>query len=285
MLDDRHLTRGFNALCRAHQRNFFFDGHKGGALISATYFVREAEPEEGVGALLEKKITQAWGKSDLFADFAKEKAAPARVDRIKQRLQSQCCTLRRAAHNWILASLALKVLSDVPALATPTRMDGLEKLIDKFDQVTTLKNEERIEVPSPKSANAYSAFVLAEFIRTAKRFDGRGQGWTGHLCTFGRALLDLQACGHGDLAEEGRAMMAVYMRRVRTGPLDTDRPRKEKAQDKPSALTLAYWKKAGINYGLGHAFKYPYGFYGLLAQVKDEDVKERALKTFWRISS
>lgn len=285
MLEKKHLIRGFDALCRAHERNFFFDGHKGGALISATYFLRDARPEKGVGDLLAKKIESAWGANKLFRPFPKEEPDAERINRIVQRLQSQCCTLRQAAHNWILASLALRVLAEIPALATPQRMRGLEALIDKFDTVTEVPEAERIEVPRPKDTGAFAAFVMTEFIGTTKRFDGRGQGWSGHLCTFARALLDLQRCGHEDLVEEGRAVMAVYVRRVRVGPSKTDRPRGEKSKGTPSPLTLGYWQRARINFALGHAFKYPYGFFGLIQALEDEKLKREALATFWRISS
>lgn len=285
MLDRKHLIRGFNALCRAHESDFFFDGHKGGALISATCFLREAKPEKSVGTLLEKKIDAAWGANKLFAAFPKEAPEPARIERVKGRLQAQCCTLRQAAHNWILTALALRVLHEIPSLATPQRMQGLEALIDKFDTVTELPEDKPIDVPPPSDRGAFASFVMQEFIATTKRFDGRGQGWSGHLCTFARALLDLQRHGHADLLEEGRAVMQAYVRRIRMGPRATDRPRAEKSRKAPSPLTLAYWQRAGINFNLGHALKYPYGFFGVLDALDDEKLRAKASGTFWRISS
>ena len=155
----------------------------------------------------------------------------------------------------------------------------------RFDTATDVPGTEKIEVPDPAEPSEFAAFVLEELIATTKRFHGRGQGWSGHLCTFGRALLDLQAHGHADLVDEGRAVMEVYVRRVRSGPSKTDRPRGEKSAKAPSALTLAYWQRARINFRLGHALKYPYGFYGLVGALENEKTKARALDTWWRISS
>jgi hypothetical protein len=285
MLDRKHLIQGFDALCRASAHDYFVDGHKGGALISATYFLRDAGPEKAVGALLAKKIKAAWGTNKLFAPFPEEDPDPALIQQVTRRLQAQCRTLRQAAHNWILASLALRVLDEIPALATPTRMRGLEALIDEFDTATPVPRKERVLVPDPAKRSAYAAFILEEFIATTARFDGRGQGWSGHLCTFGRALMDLEQHGHGDMIGEGRAVMELYVRRVRMGPSKTDKPRREKSKDIPSPLELAYWERARINFGLGHALKYPYGFFGLLRELDDKALAARALSTFWRISS
>lgn len=285
MLDRRHLIQGFDALCRSASRDYFLDGHKGGALISATYFLRDAKPEEGVGALLAKRIQQAWGTNTLFRPFLEGEPDPELIKRIKQRLQAQCRTLRQAAHNWILASLALRVLDEIPTLATPARMKGLEALIDKFDTATPIVHKEHVLVPDPAKRSTYAAFILEEFIATTKRFEGRGQGWSGHLCTFGRALMDMEQHGHADLVGEGRAVMELYIRRAREGPRKTDRPRAEKSPEAPSPLKLAYWKRARINFGLGHALKYPYGFFGLLRELDDKDLEARALATFWRIAS
>jgi hypothetical protein len=35
MLEESYLVRGLNALSRAHETNYFRDGHKGAAIIAA----------------------------------------------------------------------------------------------------------------------------------------------------------------------------------------------------------------------------------------------------------
>jgi len=37
MLNKQHLIHGLNALSRAHEGNYFNDGHRGGAIISGFY--------------------------------------------------------------------------------------------------------------------------------------------------------------------------------------------------------------------------------------------------------
>ena len=54
-------------------------------------------------------------------------------------------------------------------------------------------------------------------------FDGRGQGWSGHLLTYARALLDLRTLGHDALAERAEHGFALFDR-IRKGR-ETDIPR------------------------------------------------------------
>ena len=52
MLDRQYLLHGLDALCRAHESDYFADGHRGGAIVSAFYLCKETEIDAGAQELL-----------------------------------------------------------------------------------------------------------------------------------------------------------------------------------------------------------------------------------------
>ena len=52
MLEERYLLLGLNALSRAHQTNYFTDGHRGAAIVAAHYLWREVDVDKGVADVL-----------------------------------------------------------------------------------------------------------------------------------------------------------------------------------------------------------------------------------------
>ena len=127
-------------------------------------------------------------------------------------------------------------------------------------------------------------FVLSEFLTVAGAFAGRGQGWTGHLLTYARALLDLRELGYQSTAERGEHAFGLYMRRIRRGPLATDVPRPEHPKSDLQPHEQAYWERRSQgSVEIGHLFKYPYGFYGLMALSDDDRLKQQARENAYRI--
>ena len=192
--------------------------------------------------------------------------------------------LRGVGHNVIFTSLALKAFRDVPQAVTPARVAGIVKLIEAFDTTHDVPVDERDDVPTFESPAVMAEFLLAELLRTVEAFEGRGQGWSGHLVTFGRALLDLAALGHRGLADAGRPALREYVSRVRMGPEDTDKVCPEHAESQCTPLEQQYWERLrGESVGIGHCFKYPYGFYGLMALARDAALKERCAAEAYHI--
>ena len=76
----------------------------------------------------------------------------------------------------------------------------------------------------------------------------------------------------------------LYLKRIRMGPLATDKPR---AEHPPSDLyphQRAYWeRRAAKPVGIGHLFKYPYGFYGLMGLLGDGPLKERCRQVAYHV--
>lgn len=284
MLEDNYLVHGLNALSRAHQTNYFTDGHRGASIIAAYYLCREIEMEPNAADVMHTMIDDHWTHSALCAPMPREEPQPDGIAQITATLQGNLEGLRQAGHNVILPTMALKALRQVPEAVTPTRVAGICKLIESFTKVTDIRPEEGDEGPDWDEPPDVAEFVMSELLRTIKAFDGRGQGWSGHLLTYARALLDLREMGYGALAQRGEAAFKLYIKRIRIGPLETDKPRPEHPPSDLRPHQCAYWEgRAERSIGIGHCFKYPYGFYGLLDLVRDEQLKQQCMQAAYHI--
>ena len=270
-----YLIHGLNALSRAHALSYFEDGHRGGAIISAYYFCKENDVERGVPQSLGRMIDAQWANTELCAPFPDEDAQAELLQEILDTMDLHMAGLRQAGHNIILPALALKAFRDVPEAVTKSRVDGICRLIESFTVSDEPVSERPVQLPEVADHRAFAQFVLEEFAVCAERFTGRGQGWTGHLLTYARALLDLHELGHlptGTKATEG---FLTYVRRIRLGPRESDKPRAEHQRAVSVPLQEAYWQEDKGDWKLGHVVKYPYGYYGLAKHLEGADVKDR----------
>jgi hypothetical protein len=282
MKDDRYLLLGLNALSRAHTTNYFADGHRGGAIISGVYLCRENDVEHDVPDLVTGIIDEQWSLSSLCAPFPQQPTHPQLLDRIVDCLSDHVTGLREVGHNVILPALALKAFRDVPEAITETRVDGVCQLIRSFT-AKAVPMDDDFHLPDMSVPGVAADFILSEFVQCAARFIGRGQGWTGHLLTYGRALMDLYSLGYMDLAKEAEAGFRIYVRRIRKGPQDTDGVYEEHVPTGFSPLQADYWLERGGDVHLGHKLKYPYGFYGLLQFVNDPQIEQESLASAFRV--
>ena len=284
MLEDAYLLRGLDALSRAHEMNYFTDGHRGAAIVSAYYLCREVEMEEGADDLVRAMIDQHWTHTALCAPLPNEAPDPDGIQRILGALRSNMTGLRVVGHNVILPALALKALQQFPHAVTPTRVDGLCKLIEAFDTVEDIRLEPGDELQDWGAPTDVAEFVLSEWLRCIKAFEGRGQGWSGHLLTYGRALFDLKEMGYETLARQGEHAFKLYLKRIRMGPLETDKPRAEHLPSDLFPHQRVYWgQRATQPVGIGHLFKYPYGFYGLMDLARDARLKQQCMQVAYHV--
>jgi hypothetical protein len=284
MLDDDYLVLGLNALGRAHQMDYFADGHRGAAIIAATYLCREYRMEPGVWRVIQAMIDRSWATTPLCAPFPGESANPERLSEIRRHIELGTDALRQAGHNVILPTLALKAFRERPDAATPSRIDGICKLIDRFTAQPGPYPETHPSVPDLDQPSAVAEFVLSELLVTLEAFDGRGQGWSGHLLTYGMALLDLQAMGFAATARSAMPAFRTYVNRIRMGPLETDVPRPEHPKQPLRPHERAYWERRKDGpLALGHLFKYPYAYYGLMALAQDRELRQRCDAAAYRI--
>jgi hypothetical protein len=284
MLKDAYLVHGLDALSRAHETDYFGDGHRGAAIIAAYYLCREVEMARGADDIIREMIDAQWTHSPLCAPFPDETPEPELVGKIAQTLQENMDGLRQAGHNVIFPTLALKAFRQLPEAVTPARVDGICRLIEAFTTAEDIRLEENDNIPGLGNSPEAAELILSELLRTIEAFGGRGQGWSGHLLTYGRALLDLRQLGYETLARKGEHAFKIYIKRIRMGPLATDRPRPEHPPSELLPHQLSYWENRKAQpIRLGHVFKYPYGFYGLMDLAKDAHLKRQCMQVAYHI--
>jgi hypothetical protein len=284
MFDERYLILGLDALCRAHQTDYFADGHRGAAIISAYYLCQENEVEDGVPEIIQEMIDSHWTHTPLCQPFPDEAADPSLLPTVLETMEQNIAGLRQVGHNVIFPSLALRVFRDLPETITPSRVAGLRRLIECFSSVDDITVTDEDSIPRLGASEEVAELVLAELLDTMQAFVGRGQGWSGHLLTYSRALLDLRAMGYDRVVQAGEEGFRVYLKRIRMGPGERDRVFNEHPDTPLRPLERAYWERRSQgSAALGHVFKYPYGFYGLMDLAQDAGLKQQCLDATFRI--
>jgi len=278
------LTMGLDALARAHAGDWFGDGHRGAAVLSAAFLCSEQPVEPEAAAIMSGMIRQHWHGRPVFRPFPSEVPDAGLIERVAAALDAGAAHYRQVGHNVIFGALALKALHRVPEACTPSRVEGIVRLLDSFGPPEKfVEPADAPEMPAAEPA-AVADFVLREFPRCTSAFDGHGQGWSGHLLTFGGAIIDLIEQGYGEIARHAMPAFAQYIARIRMGPQDRDIPRPEHPRRPVNVLTATYWQERSRHApALGHCFKYPYGLYGLLDRAPDAEVRRTARNEAWRV--
>jgi hypothetical protein len=285
MLDERYLLIGLDALSRAHTSDFFNNGHRAASVIAAYYLCHENRLSEPAQKALQQHLDVGLAADDFFDD------APdvgndgiMSVTPILDTLAAGIGDLRVVGHNVIFAAAALKAFDDLPQARTEARVEGIYQLIDSFDttQNVDLADDDRVPQLSPEAP--FIEFVFREFLASLQLYRGFGQGWAGHLLTFGHALLQLARLGHSDIATRGCPAYAMYLKTMRRGPKEGDPRISDRERMTSTPLEEAYWRdREPILEGLGHAFKYPRSFYDLLNGLDDAPLKQQCLDESYQI--
>jgi hypothetical protein len=272
--EKRLVLLGLNALARAADMKYFTDGHRGAALVSAHLLCEE----EGLPAAARSRIEQLfdanWAKSRLCQPFPESDPAPDQLQKIGAALAEGRNSLREVGHNAIFAMLALKGFRMLPSAATPERIEGVCRLVREIKPWRDVDPDPEIDPPPFTDAVAASEFILSEASAAVDRFIGFGQGFAGHMLTFGQALVELAAMGDVEWAESCRTAFRKYVTVTRQGPEPDDRKIREHAPSQLRPNGTPYWQKRGEKtLGIGHVFKYPYSYYDLLRHAKNADLK------------
>lgn len=273
-LTKRELVRlGVNALARAPEMNYFADGHRGAALISAHLMCVDNQFNETATARIVELFDLNWAPSKLCAPFPEADPVADATDRVGQALADGKGVLREVGHDAIFAMHAIKAFRMLPETATPERVEGVCQLIRSFKPWRDVPPDEEVMPPPFTDAQAASRYILQEASDSIDRFVGYGQGFAGHMLTFGQSLVEMAAMGDVEWAESCRTAFRKYVTVTRRGPQPGDR----KIPDhKPSALRpdeAAYWNRRGDkSLGIGHVFKYPHAYYDLLARANDPEL-------------
>ena len=313
MINFQYLYRGLCGLARAHRANPLA-GHLGAAVV-AGYFFGEDQPDlaEEVQVAVEGELTRIiQGEESLWYDpkavgiaipeiferFPEERPLVESTASIVQALGATIGQLHESGHNVIFAAIALRVLHDHPAYATPSIVEGVRKLIDGFraagpgrgyygkqrgwiagDKVSLPDDE---AVPEYRGQQAMADVVLEELIRSAPI---RRQGFGGlfHVINHAAVLTELSLCGYRDLAQRGWAAHRQHVRLWRSLPDVQDElgPLKQAEHD---PRTPAYWRGDGPSQWsarLTHRIKTLYGFFALLrSSTLDVAIRQKAEDKF-----
>lgn len=270
LTDKRLVLLGLNALARAPEMNYFADGHRGAAMISAHLLCVDNKLDDAAAARIVELFDLNWASSKLCQPFPDADPDPKAVEKVGLALADGSGVLREVGHDAIFAMLAIKAFRMMPELATPQRVDGVCKLIHSFKPWHDIKPDDDVDPPAFTDDVAAARFILNETNTAIDRFVGHGQGFAGHMLTFGQSLVELAAMGDVEWAESCRMAFRKYVTVTRQGP-EAGSPKR--ADHKPSKLRptdTAYWKNRGDKaVGLGHVFKYPYGYYDLITRADD----------------
>lgn len=273
--DTRLLLLGLNALARSPELNYFVDGHRGASLVAAHLLCIDNQLDEPTTSRIVELFDHNWASTPLCRTFPATEPDPALIHKVGDALAEGGEVLRQVGHNAIFAMLAIKAFRLVPAAATPERVDGVCRLIRSFTPWQDIAPDPSVDPPPFAESAAASQFILREAIAAIDRFIGFGQGFAGHMLTFGQSLVELAAMGDVELAESCRTAFCKYVTVTRKGP---EAGAKRIPDHKPSSLRpkdSKYWQQRGDSaLGIGHVFKYPYSCYDLLRRASDPELQQ-----------
>ncbi len=266
----RLVNLGINALARAHESNYFADGHRGAAMISAHLLCNDNALDEATRSRITELFDINWAKSKLCLPFPDGDPDPKAIEKVGLALADGGAVLREVGHNVIFATLAIKAFRIIPEAATRERVDGVCALIRSFKPWHDIEPDADVDPPPFTEESAASKFVLREASAAIDRFTGFGQGFAGHMLTFGQSLVELAAMGDVEWAESCRTAFRKYVTVTRRGPDSDSRRIPDHQPNKLRPNEAEYWQQREDKaVGIGHVFKYPYGYYDLLKRAND----------------
>ncbi len=271
---NRLILLGLNALARAHEMNYFTDGHRGAAIVSAHLLCVDNNLARRARKRIGRLVDLNWASTKLCKPFPDTKPEPERIDEIGVALAEGGDVLRQVGHNAIFAMLAIKAFRMMPEAATPERIDGVCKMIRLFTPWRDEDPDPDVDPPPFADSAAASRFVLQEANSAIDRFVGFRQGFAGHMLTFGQSLVELAAMGDVQWAESCRTAFRKYVTVTRQGPASDDKRRPDHKPTDLRPTDAEYWERRGDNtMGIGHVFKYPYAYYDLMRRAKDPELQ------------
>lgn len=282
--DKRLILLGLNALARAPEMSYFADGHRGAAMISAHLMCVDNDLSDAATARIVELFELNWAPSKLCEAFPEADPVPDAVERVGKTLAEGSGVLREVGHDAIFAMHAIKGFRMMPEAATPQRVEGVCNLLRKIKPWRDVKPDESIDPPPFQDQVAASKFILNEASESIDRFKGFGQGFAGHMLTFGQSLVELADMGDEEWAESCRTAFRKYVTVTRMGPQQGDRRIKDHPFSKLRPSDAQYWKQRGNKtLGIGHVFKYPYAYYDLIARAQDPALEKELDEKAWQI--
>lgn len=288
------LLKGLDGMSRVADPGSdpFTHGHMAAAVMSSSFFCRQEKLDEATQkellALVEGRLLTA----PIYAPRAEERADPALIERLVKDLESGIGVLRAAGHNIIFATLSLKALREAPEAVTPARIGGLCAMVRSFGT-----GGGRGAGPNPEGLADLSdeprfvRFVFREYLSAVELYvSGKGHhGFAGHLLTIGHALLELRRMGCPELAAKGLPAYWQFVRQARAGADLGGRRVADAPAGSPGPLSREYWaSQRGRRTGeivSSHLIKYPYSFFALARELRDEELKARILGSLYHLTA
>jgi len=283
----RELVKGLDGMSRVADRGNdpFTGGHTAAAVMASAFFCREqkvdADTQKEILSLVEGRLL----KSPIYAPRPEEKADPELVAALVKDLDAGINSLRRSGHNIIFADISLKTLREVPEAATPERVAGLRKMVQSFGAGKgggpALKNRDTFVDLGDEAK--FVRFVFEEYLKALDLYlHGKGHhGFAGHLLTVGHALLELKRAGYGETTHKGVEAYWQFVQQARAGADLGGEKVKDAPPKPPTPLVREYWvrqsQRAAGAIVSSHLIKYPYSFFALAKELRDEDLKQRLL--------
>lgn len=229
----------------------------------------------------------------IYAVLPDETADQELVGHLVKDLDSGIDTLRRSGHNIIFTVISLKALLAVPDTATPTRINGLRKMVQSFGtnsgRKVPLQNKESFA--DLNDEQQFIRFVFEEYLKALELYlNGQGHhGFAGHVLTIGHALVELNRMGHKETAHKGLEAYWQFVQQARGGADLGGQKVQDPPQPHRSVLTRDYWSDQGKRQTgqivSSHLIKYPYSFYALAKEVRDDDLKKRIFETLYHLTA
>ena len=280
----RLIRLGLNALARAPDMSYFADGHRGAAMISAHLMCVDNELDDLAAARIEELFDLNWAATKLCEPFPEADPVDDATRQIGLALAESKGVLREVGHDAIFAMHAMKGFRMMPETATAERVAGVCRLIRAIKPWRDIAQNEDVDPPPFIDSQAASRFILKEASAAIDRFQGFGQGFAGHMLTFGQSLVEMAAIGDVEWAESCRTAFRKYITVTRQGPKPDDRKIKDHAVSSLRPNDTEYWKKRGNKtLGIGHVFKYPYAYYDLLSLANDPELEKEFDDKAWQI--
>lgn len=289
----REIVRGLDGMSRVADpgNNPFAGGHNAAAVISSAFFCKEqklgADVQKEVLSVMEARLLT----SPIYAARPDEAADPKLAEGLLADLDAGIATLRSSGHNIIFAATCLKALRQVPEAATPGRVEGLRRMVRSFGAAKGGARKVDDPLVDMGDEPKFIQFVFEEYLKAIDLYvNGKGHhGFAGHVITIGHALVELSRMGHKELARKGLPAYWQFVRQARAGADLCGKKVPDGPAGAPTPLAREYWvgqgkRRPGEIVG-SHLVKYPYSFYALARDVRDEALKRRILDQVYHLTA
>jgi hypothetical protein len=291
MLPDQHLVAGLDALVRSYvppasKDDGFGNGHRGAAMLSGMYLIREGLVEPGAEATI-GGLVEHFSRIPVCAPMTPEAPAPQELERLLSALTRSLGTSE--SHGTIFPAFALRVFRERPDLITRTRIDGLVRMAEAYAPADPLADP---PADRPFDAGRWADQSLQAFVASAEAYRGRFQGYTGHVLTFAQAVQDLHDLGYHDLTRRAAMGCRQHFANCRLGPTGPNHQMAFEVKEpspQPIRPDLApFWQGYPVRpdsaKGLGHIIKYAYAFISLCRRATDPGIVARARELYFLVA-